>query len=105
MLDPITPQYIADLTCWSAIGARTTESQTHRQMASGLSMPVGFKNTTAGGVAPAINAIKARDAPQTFLGIDEDGHASVVTTNDRQSLRATSSCAAATKVPTTTLRM
>src|SRR6187455_1754861 len=59
MLDPITPQYIADLTCWSAVGARTTESQTHRQMASGLSMPVGFKNTTAGGVDAAINAIKA----------------------------------------------
>jgi 3-deoxy-7-phosphoheptulonate synthase len=80
MLDPITPQYIADLTCWSAIGARTTESQTHRQMASGLSMPVGFKNTTAGGVAPAINAIKAAMQPQTFLGIGEDGRASVVNT-------------------------
>lgn len=80
MLDPITPQYIADLTCWSAIGARTTESQTHRQMASGLSMPVGFKNTTSGGVAPAINAIKAAMQPQTFLGIGEDGRASVVTT-------------------------
>lgn len=80
MLDPITPQYIADLTCWSAIGARTTESQTHRQMASGLSMPVGFKNTTSGGVLPAINAIKAARQPQTFLGIDESGRASVVAT-------------------------
>jgi 3-deoxy-7-phosphoheptulonate synthase len=80
MLDPITPQYIADLTCWSAIGARTTESQTHRQMASGLSTPVGFKNTTAGGVGPAINAIKAAMQPQTFLGIGEDGRASVVVT-------------------------
>jgi 3-deoxy-7-phosphoheptulonate synthase len=80
MLDPITPQYIADLTCWSAIGARTTESQTHRQMASGLSMPVGFKNTTAGGVMPAINAIRAAMQPQTFLGIGEDGRASVVNT-------------------------
>jgi len=80
MLDPITPQYIADLTCWSAIGARTTESQTHRQMASGLSMPVGFKNTTSGAVLPAINAIKAAMQPQTFLGIDEQGRASVVTT-------------------------
>jgi len=80
MLDPITPQYIADLTCWSAIGARTTESQTHRQMASGLSMPVGFKNTTSGSVAPAINAIKAAMHPQTFLGIGEDGRASVVAT-------------------------
>jgi 3-deoxy-7-phosphoheptulonate synthase len=80
MLDPITPQYIADLTCWSAIGARTTESQTHRQMASGLSTPVGFKNTTSGAIAPAINAIKAAMQPQTFLGINEDGRASVVTT-------------------------
>jgi 3-deoxy-7-phosphoheptulonate synthase len=80
MLDPITPQYIADLTCWSAIGARTTESQTHRQMASGLSMPVGFKNTTGGAVQPAINAIKAAIQSQTFLGIDENGRASVVTT-------------------------
>ena len=80
MLDPITPQYIADLTCWSAIGARTTESQTHRQMASGLSMPVGFKNTTSGSILPAINAIKAAKQPQTFLGIDESGRASVVAT-------------------------
>ncbi len=80
MLDPITPQYIADLTCWSAIGARTTESQTHRQMASGLSMPVGFKNTTAGAVLPAINGIKAAMQPQTFLGINDEGRASVVST-------------------------
>jgi len=80
MLDPITPQYIADLTCWTAIGARTTESQTHRQMASGLSMPVGFKNTTSGAVQPAINAIKAAVQRQTFLGIDENGQASVVNT-------------------------
>jgi 3-deoxy-7-phosphoheptulonate synthase len=80
MLDPITPQYIADLTCWSAIGARTTESQTHRQMASGLSMPVGFKNATSGTLQPAINAIKAAMSPQTFLGIDEQGRASVVAT-------------------------
>jgi 3-deoxy-7-phosphoheptulonate synthase len=80
MLDPITPQYIADLTCWSAIGARTTESQTHRQMASGLSMPVGFKNTTSGAVVPALNGIKAAMQRQTFLGINEDGLASMVTT-------------------------
>ena len=80
MLDPITPQYIADLTCWSAIGARTTESQTHRQMASGLSMPVGFKNTTSGAVLPAANGIKAAMQPQTFLGINDEGRASVVTT-------------------------
>ncbi len=80
MLDPITPQYIADLTCWTAIGARTTESQTHRQMASGLSMPVGFKNTTSGAVTPAVNAIKAAMQRQTFLGINENGLASVVST-------------------------
>jgi 3-deoxy-7-phosphoheptulonate synthase len=80
LLDPITPQYIADLICWSAIGARTTESQTHRQMASGLSMPLGFKNATPGTVLPAINAIKAAREPQTFLGISGDGVASAVST-------------------------
>ena len=80
LLDPITPQYIADLICWSAIGARTTESQTHRQMASGLSMPLGFKNTTPGAVAPAIHAIRAAREPQTFLGISGDGVASAVST-------------------------
>jgi len=80
LLDPITPQYIADLICWSAIGARTTESQTHRQMASGLSMPLGFKNGTFGNLEPAINAIKAATAPQTFLGVGIDGRASAVTT-------------------------
>ncbi len=80
LLDPITPQYIADLICWSAIGARTTESQTHRQMASGLSMPVGFKNATPGPIAPAINAIQAARQPQTFLGISGDGVASAVST-------------------------
>ncbi|MBJ7255904.1 MAG: 3-deoxy-7-phosphoheptulonate synthase, partial [Akkermansiaceae bacterium] len=80
LLDPITPQYISDLICWSAIGARTTESQTHRQMASGLSMPLGFKNGTLGNLEPAINAIKAATAPQTFLGVGMDGRASAVTT-------------------------
>ncbi|MEO7100048.1 MAG: 3-deoxy-7-phosphoheptulonate synthase [Luteolibacter sp.] len=80
LLDPITPQYIADLICWSAIGARTTESQTHRQMASGLSMPIGFKNGTLGNLEPAINAIKAATQPQTFLGVALDGRASAVTT-------------------------
>jgi len=80
LLDPITPQFIADLICWSAIGARTTESQTHRQMASGLSMPLGFKNTTAGELQPAINAIRAAGQPQTFLGISHQGLASAVTT-------------------------
>ncbi len=80
LLDPIMPQYIADLLTWAAIGARTTESQTHRQMASGLSMPVGFKNTTGGAILPAINAVKSAIQPQAFLGINEDGQASVVTT-------------------------
>ncbi len=80
LLDPITPQYIADLISWSAIGARTSESQTHRQMASGLSMPLGFKNTTAGDVQAAINAIKAAGQPQTFLGISFQGLASALST-------------------------
>lgn len=80
LLDPITPQYIADLVSWSAIGARTTESQTHRQMASGLSMPVGFKNGMDGTVGVAVNAIKAASGTQTFLGINRNGQASSVTT-------------------------
>ena len=80
LLDPITPQYIADLICWSAIGARTAESQTHRQMASGLSMPLGFKNGTDGSIATAINAIKAAAQPHTFLGINLDGLASAIVT-------------------------
>ncbi len=80
LLDPITPQYLADLLTWSAIGARTTESQTHRQLASGLSMPLGFKNTTPGAVGPAVNAIRAARVPQTFLGISGDGVASAVST-------------------------
>ncbi len=80
MLDPITPQYIADLVCWSAIGARTTESQTHRQMASGLSMPLGFKNGTDGSLQAAVNAIRAAAQPQTFLGISMAGVASAIVT-------------------------
>jgi 3-deoxy-7-phosphoheptulonate synthase len=80
LLDPITPQYIGDLVCWSAIGARTAESQTHRQMASGLSMPLGFKNGTDGSVQTAINGIKAAAQPQTFLGIDGSGAASAIVT-------------------------
>ncbi len=80
MLDPITPQYIADLVSWSAVGARTTESQTHREMASGLSMPVGFKNCTDGGLETAINAIIASAAPQNFLGIDSHGQTCIVQT-------------------------
>ena len=83
-LDPISPQYIQDLISWSAIGARTTESQTHRVMASGLSCAVGFKNGTDGGFAIAINALKAMSHPHTFLGIDEEGHvATVETTGNR----------------------
>ena len=81
LLDPITPQYIADLISWSAIGARTTESQTHRQMASGLSMPLGFKNTTTGDLVAAVNAIKAATQSQTFLGVSQEGVASAVTTS------------------------
>ena len=79
-LDPVVPQYIADLVSWGAIGARTTESQTHRQMASGLSMPVGFKNATDGSLQIAIDAMKSAMTQHSFLGIDEDGVTSVVRT-------------------------
>lgn len=80
LLDPITPQYIADLICWTAIGARTTESQIHRQMASGLSMPVGYKNGTDGGFSAAINAMLTAKISHHFLGINQDGLASIVRT-------------------------
>jgi len=80
MLDPIIPQYIADLVSWTAIGARTTESQTHREMASGLSMPVGFKNGTDGGLSVAINAMIAASRPHSFLGVDGAGRVGVVRT-------------------------
>ena len=80
-LDPIVPQYIADLVTWAAIGARTTESQTHREMASGLSMPVGFKNATDGSLQIAIDAMGAARQPHSFLGIDADGATSIVRTN------------------------
>jgi len=80
LLDPISPQFIADLICWSAIGARTAESQTHRQMASGLSMPLGIKNATSGNILVAVNAIRAAMQPQTFLGVSKQGLASAVTT-------------------------
>jgi 3-deoxy-7-phosphoheptulonate synthase len=79
-LDPITPQYIADLIAWSAIGARTTESQTHREMASGLSMPVGFKNSTEGNLQVAINAIQSARRPHSFLGITQEGMNGIVRT-------------------------
>lgn len=80
LLDPITPQYIADLICWTAIGARTTESQIHRQMASGLSMPVGYKNGTDGSFKAAINAMLTAKISHHFLGINQDGLASIVRT-------------------------
>ncbi|MGB0187037.1 MAG: 3-deoxy-7-phosphoheptulonate synthase [Aequoribacter sp.] len=80
-LDPISPQYLQDLISWSAIGARTTESQTHREMASGLSSPVGFKNGTDGGIEVATNAIKSAAKPHRFLGLSGDGRVSVITTS------------------------
>lgn len=80
LLDPIIPQYIADIISWTAIGARTTESQTHREMASGLSMPIGFKNNTDGSLHAAANAMLAAGQPHRFLGINRDGLASIVTT-------------------------
>ncbi len=80
MLDPITPQYLADLVSFTAIGARTTESQTHRAMASGLSMPVGFKNSIDGGVQIAVNGLLSAAQPHSFLGITGEGQGCVVTT-------------------------
>ena len=89
LLDPVTPQYIADLISWSAIGARTTESQTHRQMASGLSMPMGFKNTTNGSITAAVNAIKAATSEcrgsvseECRSGTDRERAGRVVVAND-----------------------
>jgi 3-deoxy-7-phosphoheptulonate synthase len=79
-LDAIVPQYIDDLISWNAVGARTAESQTHREMASGLSTPVGFKNGTDGNVYVAINAMKAASAPHHFLGIDQHGRCAVLNT-------------------------
>jgi 3-deoxy-7-phosphoheptulonate synthase len=79
-LEPISPQYMADLVSWGAIGARTTESQIHRQLASGLSMPIGFKNGTDGDLQVAIDACGASAAEQAFLGIDDDGRAALVAT-------------------------
>jgi len=79
-LDPISPQYLSDLFAWSAIGARTTESQTHREMASGLSTPVGFKNGTDGNLAVAINALQSVSQPHNFLGIDHAGQVAVIQT-------------------------
>src|SRR5690606_17895609 len=79
-LDPITPQFVADLVAWGAIGARTTESQTHREMASGLSMPVGFKNGTGGSIKMAVDAVRAAQHPHRFLGVTKQGLSAIVAT-------------------------
>lgn len=79
-LDPIVPQYVGDLVSWAAIGARTIESQTHREMASGLSMPVGLKNATDGSVQRAVEALISSSSPHNFLGIDQEGHSSMIKT-------------------------
>ena len=79
-LDPIAPQYYGDLIAWTAIGARTSESQTHREMASGLSTPVGFKNATDGSLDAAINGILSASAPHSFLGINEQGETAIIRT-------------------------
>ena len=83
-LEPISPQYTADLMSWGAIGARTTESQIHRQLSSGLSMPIGFKNGTDGDLQVALDACNAASAAQSFLGIDSNGRASLVSTAGNQ---------------------
>ena len=80
MLDPITPEYMADMLCWGAIGARTTESQTHRELASGLSFPIGFKNGTDGNLQIAIDAMIAAQHPHSFLGINREGLTSIIQT-------------------------
>lgn len=86
MLDPIIPQFISDLISWAAVGARTTESQTHRNMVSGLSMPVGFKNGTDGSIQTAIDALQSAINPHSFLGIDEDGKICVLHTSGNPSV-------------------
>lgn len=83
-LDPISPQYISDLISWSAIGARTVESQTHREMASGLSMPLGFKNGTDGNIEVALNAMESARTPHIFLGINELGQVSILNTKGNE---------------------
>ena len=83
-LDVISPQYIADLISWGAIGARTTESQVHRELASGLSCPVGFKNGTDGNVKIAVDAIKASSQPHHFLSVTKGGHSAIVSTNGNE---------------------
>ncbi len=81
LLDPILPQYYADLICWASIGARTSESQTHREMASGLSMPIGFKNATDGNIDVAIHAIQAAQHPHSFIGVTQNGSIARVQSN------------------------
>jgi 3-deoxy-7-phosphoheptulonate synthase len=83
-LDPITPQYISDAVTWAAIGARTTESQIHRNLASGLSMPVGFKNGTAGNVAIAVDAVRAAASPHAFTGVTVDGSPAILHTRGNE---------------------
>ncbi|GHT80940.1 phospho-2-dehydro-3-deoxyheptonate aldolase [Betaproteobacteria bacterium] len=87
-LDMITPQYIADLVAWGAIGARTTESQVHRELASGLSCPVGFKNGTDGNVRIAVDAIKAAQSPHHFLSVTKAGHSAIVSTRGNEDCHA-----------------
>ena len=84
MLDPITPEYVADMISWGAIGARTTESQTHRELASGLSFPIGFKNGTDGNLQIAMDAMKAAMHPHSFLGINGEGRTSIIRTSGNQ---------------------
>jgi 3-deoxy-7-phosphoheptulonate synthase len=84
-VDPISPQYTSDLVAWAAIGARTTESQVHRELASGLSMPVGFKNGTDGSVQVAIDAVRAAREPHSFMGVTEQGLAAIVETRGNPS--------------------
>ncbi|KAH7333641.1 hypothetical protein B0J17DRAFT_619212 [Rhizoctonia solani] len=84
LLDTISPQYIADLICWGAIGARTTESQLHRELSSGVSFPVGFKNGTDGSVSVAVDAMRAASSPHAFMGVTEQGLAAIVKTRGNQ---------------------
>ncbi len=86
MLDPIIPQYMSELLSWAAVGARTTESQTHRNMVSGLSMPVGFKNGTDGSLDTAMNAIQSSRHPHSFLGIDDEGRTCILSTAGNDSV-------------------
>ncbi|MFO7578015.1 MAG: 3-deoxy-7-phosphoheptulonate synthase [Pelovirga sp.] len=86
MLDPITPQYLSDMISWGAIGARTTESQTHREMASGLSFPIGFKNGTDGNLTVATDAMAAAIHPHSFLGINREGRSSIVQTSGNRNV-------------------